>query len=232
MIFVIIVAAGKGKRMKAGKNKVFLEVVGKPMIYWTILNFEQNSEIDGILLVTAKNDISKLRKIVDKYRFKKILNVIVGGKERQDSSFAALKGLKKIGAKNNDLVLIHNGANPLVDKKTISDVIFATKKRGAAVCGFQAQDTIKESRSGSVKKTLDREKLWQIQTPQGARFGIFWKAFLKAKADKFLGTDDAVLVERLGRQVKIVKSPVDNIKVTYPEDLEFVKNKLKLNLAS
>lgn len=226
MNYAIIVAAGKGKRMKAAKNKVFLEVAGKPIIYWTILNFEKNPKIDKVVLVTAENDILKLRKIVDKYRFKKILNIIAGGAERQDSSFAGLKYLKENGAENNDIILIHNGANPLIDQKTISKMILAVKNYGAAVCGFLARDTIKEISGGFVKKTLDREKLWQIQTPQGARFGIFWKAFLKAKAQKFLGTDDMMLVERLGKRIKMVKCLISNIKVTYPEDLEFVKNKL------
>jgi 2-C-methyl-D-erythritol 4-phosphate cytidylyltransferase len=226
MNFAIIVAAGKGRRMKTKENKIFLKVGKKPIIYWAILNFEKHSKINKILIVTRKSDIKRLKKVILQCKFKKILNIIPGGRERQDSSFLGLKYLKENGAKDSDLILINNGANPLVDQKTISDVIFAAKKYGAAVCGFPARDTIKEIHLGCVKKTLKRKNLWQIQTPQGARFSIFMSAFLKAKKNRFLGTDDVVLVERLGRQVKIVKCPIWNIKMTYPEDIEYLKAKI------
>lgn len=226
MNFAIIVAAGKGKRMKAGQNKVFLEINRKPIIYWTILNFEKYNQIDKILIVTGRSDIGEMKKITQKYEFEKVTNVIVGGRERQDSSYAGLKYLQKNGAKAHDIILIHNGANPLIDEKTISDMVLAIKKHGAAVCGFAVQDTIKKVKQGFVEKTLDRKKLWQIQTPQGARFNIFMDAFMQAKKDKFLGTDDVMLVERLGKKVRIIKCPRWNIKMTYPEDLDYVKAKM------
>lgn len=230
MNYAIILGAGKGKRMGAKKNKIFLEIEKKPMIYWTLLNFEQNPKIDKILFVAAKNDIKKAKKILKQYNFKKILDVIRGGPERQDSSYAALKYLKKIGIDDEDIVLIHNGANPYIDNNLIFKILLAIKKVGAAVCGFPVQDTIKEVKGRFVVKTLDRKKLWQIQTPQGAKFKILWQAYQKAYQDKFFGTDDAVLIERLNKKVKIVESPRGNIKVTYPDDLDYVKLKIKMLL--
>lgn len=226
MNYVIIAAAGSGTRMKVKKNKVFLEINKIPMICRTILTFEKSKKIDGVLLVTRKNDIENLNKLVREYNFRKIIGIISGGKERQDSVFEGLKFLKNRDAKKNDIVLVHNGANPFVDEILINNVIVAIKKHGAAICGFKARDTIKEIKNEFVVRTLDRDYLWQIQTPQGARFADLFKAHQRAHQDGFFGTDDAMLLERAGHKVKMVACDEKNIKITYPEDIKIINNEI------
>ena len=124
--------------------------------------------------------------------------------------------------------MIHNGVNPFIDEKTVLDSIEAAKKYEAAVVGFRARDSVKEAdEKGFVAKTLDRKRLWQMQTPQTIRYGTAIRAFKKAFEEEFIGTDDTSLVERLGKKVKIVECPYENIKITLPNDLEFANKLLK-----
>ncbi|MFH0803790.1 MAG: 2-C-methyl-D-erythritol 4-phosphate cytidylyltransferase, partial [Candidatus Tagabacteria bacterium] len=133
------------------------------------------------------------------------------------------------GAKSGDIILFHNGCNPLVPKEEISEIIKSAKKDGAAVLAQPARDTIKKAdRKGFVEKTISRENIYLAQTPQAMEFSLAKRAFEKASADNFEGTDDVMLVERLGGKVKIVPTNSKNIKITYPEDLDFFKKSLKL----
>ncbi len=217
--YAIITSAGSGKRMGSKVNKIFLSINQEFVISLTLKKFQDCDQVDHIVVIGRKEDIPGLEKL--KKEFSKIIKVVEGGKERQDSVYNGLKYLKDHAA-GSDMILIHNGVNPFVDEKTILDSIAAAKEHGASVVGFRARDTIKEvSTDGFVKKTLDRSKLWQVQTPQVIRYGLAMEAFNDAFENKILGTDDVMLVERLGKNVKVVECPYENIKITLPNDMEF-----------
>jgi len=203
--------------MKEKVNKILLSLVNKTVIEETIEVFENCDCIDSIIIVGNSDDIDELKRITEKNKYKKIKNIVEGGAKRQDSVY---NGIKAVEANDSDIILIHNGANPLVDENTILECIKQAKEHGASVAAIPATDTIKEVEGGFIKKTLEREKLWNMQTPQVVQYGILKKAFLKAYEDNFYGSDDVVLVERLGEKVKIVECSDENIKVTTKTDLE------------
>lgn len=221
MNFAIIVAAGKGKRMKRNSNKVFLPLLGKPMIYHTLKAFHDCSLIDNIIIAARKENIQKMKSIKTEYNFNKIRDIVAGGLERQDSVYNGLMSIKK--AKNDDIVVVHNGSSPLVRQNEIADCINAAKKYGAAVAGFPLKDTIKKVRSSFVEKTIDRKDVYQVQTPQAVRYGLFMQAFENAKNKKLKFTDDVSLVEALGKKAKIVNCSYENIKITTQDDLEIAE---------
>jgi 2-C-methyl-D-erythritol 4-phosphate cytidylyltransferase len=225
----IILASGIGKRMKAGKNKVLLLLGGKPLILHTLKAFEKCQEIDGILIVIRKDEIKLAENIVKKHKIKKVVGIIEGGKERQFSGLNAILYLDKIiKDKAGAIVLFHNGANPFVTSEEINESIRNAKKYGACAVAHPTKDTIKEvDRNGLVIKTLDRSKLWNMQTPQSIKFPLAYEAFTKAEKDNFIGTDDVSLVERLGKKVKIIEASENNFKITTPKDLELAKIVIK-----
>lgn len=229
MQIAILLAAGASKRIKP-INKIFYPLKGKPLLLHTILAFEKHPQIQKIILVAKKWDFPKIISLVKKYSLKKIAIIIEGGKERQDSAFNGLKAAAKIGAKKDDLILFHNGANPLVSPEEINEIIKVAKKHKAALIGHFARDTVKETdNKGFVSRTIDRKKIFLAQTPQVIEYNLAKRAFEKAKRDKFYGTDDVSLVERMGLKVKVVPGGLHNIKVTFPEDLEFINSYIRID---
>ena len=222
MNIAIILCGGRGKRMKAGRNKVLLEIGGRPIIFHTLKNFEESKDINGIVLVIGDKDVNVFEKIIKKYKFKKIIGLISGGKERQDSGYNGIKFLDaEIKNKKNLILIFHNGANPFVSQKEIEDSIKSAKKFGASAVAHKTKDTIRQvDINGMSVKVLDRSALWNMQTPQTIEFSLAKKAFEKAKEDNFLGTDDVSLVERLGKKVKIIEASENNFKITSPLDLK------------
>jgi len=219
----IIVAGGKGKRMHKRINKIFLLLNKEPIIFHTLNTFQNCKNIDKIILVIRPEDKNKFQSIIKSNKLNKVEKVVDGGIERQDSVYNGIKAIDKAG--NEDIILIHNAVNPFVDEATINNCISATKKYGAAVVGFPAKDTIKVVDDGFVRQTIDRKLLWQVQTPQAMKYFLAKKAFERAYKERFYGTDDVSLVERLGGSVKIVYCPRENIKITGPYDLAYA-NKL------
>lgn len=217
MNYAIIVAAGKGKRMNNKVNKILLLLNDKPIIYHSIQPFEDSALIDKILLIANKDDFIDLNNVIKENNFKKV-EVIEGGEERQDSVYNGVRLLKD--AKEDDIVIIHNGVNPFISSSLIEEVIKNAKEHGACAAAFKAKDTIKEGDEDNfVLKTLDRERLWQMQTPQAAEYKLLVRAFVRAYNDNYYGTDDARLIERLGEKVKIVECSRENFKITTPIDL-------------
>ena len=220
MNITIIVAAGKGRRMNSDENKVFLSLNGKPMIFHTLKKFQDCKEVGKIIVVTRKEDISKMNGIRNKFNFSKIAEITEGGKERQDSVFNGLKACK---GKENDIIVVQNGSNPLVKEAEIVECINEAKKHGAAVCAFPLKDTIKKVDNGFVDRTIDRSNVYQMQTPQCIEYGLFMKAFQNAQKNKTKATDDAALVEALGNKVRIVNCSYENIKITTKDDLRMAE---------
>lgn len=227
MNWLIIVAGGKGERTRLGFNKIFAKLSNFPIILWTLKTFEKSKTIDNIVISARREDIKKINRIIIKYKLKKIKGIIEAGNSRQGSTFKVLKLLKS-KIKTNDLVGVHNAVNPFVAQEEIKKVYADAKKYGAALLAYPAKDTVKiAGKDELAEETPLREKCWYAQTPQVASLANLWKAFLKAESQKFVGTDDTQLLERIGVRVKIVECSYQNIKITFPEDLLVAKQILK-----
>lgn len=215
--FCIILAAGRSLRFKS--LKVFKTVLGEPLLQYSLKVFERNRLIKEVIIVSNKWGEIQAKNLAEK--FKKVKKVVLGGDTRQDSCGKGLEAL--CGAKKDDVVVIHNAANPLVSQKEINEVIKAAKKYGAAVCGKKVVDTVKKVRNGFIEKTVPRDGLVLVQTPQAIKFGLLKRAFKKASDEGFKGTDDVSLVENLGEKVFFVKVSENNFKITTQADLERMK---------
>lgn len=214
-VYVIIGAAGSGKRMGAPLPKQFLHLGGKTILEKTVDKFVSGDIVKQIIVVTSEDYVDFCGELLVDHIQAGKLQVIVGGKERQDSIYQAIKQLKADGIEENDIVLIHDGVRPYASRELIHAVAEKADAEGAAIAAVPPKDTIRHIEEG----TLERDKLCLVQTPQGFRFSLIEEAFEKAMADGFYGTDDASLVERLGHAVAIVPGENTNIKITTPEDL-------------
>ena len=218
----ILVAAGKGVRM--GADKLWLEIAGRPVIAHTWKNFNDAKCVDEIILVVRDGTQDNFLKLAEKFHFQKSFRIVVGGVERQDSVW---NGLEELSPKT-EIVAIHDAARPCAGEALISLTIEATRKTGAAVPSQQITDTIKESGDGrTISRTLDRSKLWSVQTPQTFRVEIIRRAISAARAKNFIFTDDAAACELIGQPVQLVQSATPNPKVTVPGDLPFIETVLK-----
>lgn len=215
---VIIPAGGAGRRMGGGIPKQYLSLAGIPILVHTLRRFQGSPVVDEIYLVVPEGDISEVRlNVVERYDFSKISLVVAGGRERQDSVRNALVHVRD----EHEIVLVHDGVRPFVTKALIEQVVAGAKEFGAVALGVPVRDTVKRTDSaGRVVKTIQREGLWLVQTPQAFRSTAILAAYERAWADGFYGTDDASLVERTGITVRMIRGDADNIKVTTPEDLE------------
>ena len=213
----IIVSAGKGHRFMKGKKKQFYLLADKPILAHTLDKFENCPLIRSILLVVGQEDMDYcLEEIIEKYQYRKISQVVPGGKRRQES----VKNGIDVLPKGVDIVVIHDGVRPFVTKEMIEESIRSAVRFQAVVMAMPVKETIKMvQRDGTVLKTLDRESLWQIQTPQTFQVNVIKEAYHRATEDGFIGWDDASLVERLGVKVYILPGSYTNIKITTPEDL-------------
>jgi 2-C-methyl-D-erythritol 4-phosphate cytidylyltransferase len=221
----LIPAAGMGKRMQSGMNKQYLQMGGMPILARTVAVFEQASCIDAIYIISPEDEISFCRReVVAAYGFAKVKGVVAGGAERQHS---VLNGLRAAAADDDDLVLIHDGVRPFVTEHLLQRAIDVARTADGALVAVPAKDTIKVVRNGIIRATPSRETLWLAQTPQAFRYGIILAAHEIAESEEFLGTDDASLVERLGKDVHIVLGDYRNIKITTPEDLVLAEAFLK-----
>lgn len=221
---VIIVAAGSGKRMKLDINKQYIKLKGKEVIAHTIDVFYKNKNIDEIIVCIKKEEEDFFKKnIIDKYKFKNI-KIAYGGKERQDS---IQNGIHKI-SKHCDIILIHDGARPLLNDKIIEDSIEVASKSGAVVVGVPVRDTIKIVNNQNIEMTPERSTLWSAQTPQTFKYDIISRAYEKAYEIGYYGTDDSMLVENIGQSVTMIMGSYENIKITTPEDIEYAEHVLNV----
>ena len=220
---VIIVAAGAGKRF--GEPKQFAYLRGKPVLEWTLEMFEGHPDVDAIVLVLPEEQSLKHYRM----RYAKVVDCVPGGERRQDSVW---QGFRLLAAKEPpEMVLVHDGARPLVRTDLVGRVLAAARENGAAVPVLEIEDTIKEvtpaagsdGREGRVTGTVDRTFLARAQTPQGFRFEVLQKALEAARRDRFFGTDEAALAERLGLPVATVPGDPRNIKITTPVDISLAE---------
>jgi 2-C-methyl-D-erythritol 4-phosphate cytidylyltransferase len=216
----IIVAAGSGKRMNQELPKQFVKVGDKPLLAHTIERFELCPEIEEVALVVPEDYLAFCQQeIVDRYYFKKVRRIVAGGEQRQDS---VMNGLKVL-ANNTDLVVVHDGVRPFISPDKISKGIQLCADSKAVITAVPVKDTLKEVKQLEVVGTVDRRKLYLVQTPQFFNYQILMKAYRKARKEGKYYTDDSALVEALGKSVKVLEGSYDNIKVTTAEDLTFAE---------
>lgn len=217
-VAALVVAAGSGKRMGAGDiPKQFLPLASLPILAHTLARFESFHCLSHVTLVTRPEDVEKCwSDLVHKYHFKKVQSIVPGGMTRQDSVYQGLQNLDS----ETEIVVIHDGVRIFITEEMVAESIQEARKYGAAVVAVPVKDTVKQvSEDGFVAQTLDRHGLWTVQTPQTFRYPLIRSAYEKACEDGFYGTDDAMLLERLGFKVKVVLGTYRNIKITTPEDL-------------
>lgn len=224
MIVAIIAAAGAGKRMGRTCNKVFLNLDGQPILAHSVSRIAECPEIDKIIVVAAPDEVLDITTLISKVRLGKAWQVVAGGSERQ---FSVMNALAVIPAEAK-LILVHDGARPLIEPAAVASVIAAAKEHRAAGIAVPVKDTIKVADAdGFAVDTPPRSKLWAIQTPQAFDASLLRQAYHAANAVGFVGTDDAGLVERLGVTVKMVHGSYENLKITTPEDLIIAETLLR-----
>ncbi|TDM00897.1 2-C-methyl-D-erythritol 4-phosphate cytidylyltransferase [Macrococcus carouselicus] len=220
MYTVIIPAAGQGKRMGSDRNKVFLELDGRPVIYHTVSKFDEDASCQAIYLSARQDEVALLTELLK--GFHKVKGLVIGGSERQYSIYNALKVIPPC-----EVVMVHDAARPFVSQETLTELYDAACAKNAVIAAVPVKDTIKVINNGVIDHTPDRNVLWQVQTPQAFKYELLLEAYQQAAESRFLGTDDASLVERLGVPVSVVVSDYDNIKLTTPEDLYFAEAIMK-----
>ncbi|MHB8074570.1 2-C-methyl-D-erythritol 4-phosphate cytidylyltransferase [Desulfosporosinus fructosivorans] len=215
-IGIVIPAAGQGKRMGAGFNKQFLILRGQPILAHTVRLFEESSYVSEIVIVGAESDLLVIKELVFHHKFLKVVAIIQGGAQRQDSVRTGVQALSSTIQR----VVVHDGARPLLTLQAFHRFLEETDEFSAAIMGIQLKDTVKRvDPSGKVLETPPREELRAVQTPQIFDRGILEEAHYQAEKVGYYGTDDAALLEWMGYPVQIVEGSQENIKVTTPDDL-------------
>ena len=222
-VSAVIVAAGTSKRMNDGVDKLAVQLSGKPLLAWTISRFESAEIIDEIIVVTREDDIGKVKEMTKSEGFRKVSSVVKGGAYRQQSTQNGLNAISN----DSKVVLIHDGARPLIRTSDIKRIVESAEENGAALLAVPSKDSVKEVQNGIITQTLPRESIWLAQTPQGFRKELLQEAFSSAEKEGYIGTDEASLVERLGKDVAIVEGHSSNIKVTVTSDIGVVQSLLK-----
>lgn len=216
---VIIPAAGQGKRMGAGKNKLLLTLEGVPILIHTLRVFEADNECNGIILAISPSDEQQFKALLSEYGIHKVSSLVNGGKERQDSVYNGLRAVHSL----DGIVLVHDAARPFIKMDTIHRLVEAANKDGGAIVAVPVKDTIKKAMDGMVAETVERSSLWSVQTPQAFRASVLLEAHNRAMREQIIGTDESSLVERIPHPVSIIEGDYDNIKLTTPEDLYFAE---------
>ncbi|MFD2672496.1 2-C-methyl-D-erythritol 4-phosphate cytidylyltransferase [Marinicrinis sediminis] len=213
---VVIVAAGKGSRMKSAEHKQYLNIKDKPILLHTLEAFQRSRYIDHMTVVVGASDVERVKGWVHTGQLHKVEQVLAGGRERQESVYL---GLTQLPA-DIEWVLVHDGVRPFITSSGINDCLEAARQYGAAVPAVPVKDTIKKVGADQViVETPERQSLWAVQTPQAFRASHLLAAHEAARKDGFTGTDDASLLERMDEPVKVVMGDYRNIKITTPEDL-------------
>ena len=220
----ILVAAGKGSRMGLKVDKLFLEVAGRPVVAHTWQRFNDAKCIDEIILVVRRRMRPAFEKLAVKFNLQKPFRIVVGGEERQDSVWNGLAALSP----TVEVVAIHDAARPCTSEELIAATIKRAEETGAAVAAQPVTDTIKESADGRfVQRTLNRSRLWSVQTPQTFRVEVIRRALAEARRCKLVFTDDTATCELIGQPVRLISRVAPNPKVTVPGDLPFVESLLR-----
>jgi len=214
--YAIVPAGGLGTRMGSRRPKQYLRLGRAPILVATLKTLVRAREIAGVVVAVPESHVGETRRLLARLRVPRILEVVAGGADRQESVWRALQRIPE-GAER---VVVHDGVRPFIDAALVARVLAAAVAGGAATCGIPVRETVKRVTDGAIEATIPRQGLWLTQTPQAFTRALLWEAHDKARRDGFAGTDDAVLVERLGVTVTMVLGLGQNLKITTPEDLQ------------
>ncbi|MEI6520899.1 MAG: 2-C-methyl-D-erythritol 4-phosphate cytidylyltransferase [bacterium] len=223
---VIIPAAGCGKRINAGENKAWLNLCGKPMIWYSLQQFRQHPDIREIIIVVSPQDVEKAIKLISEPHEFITEKVVCGGEERYHSVW---NGLQAANA-DTDIVLIHDAARPFINQTIITEAINTASKKGAFVTAIPVADTLKSVSDGRVISTVDRSAMWAAQTPQGGKYALLYKAYNNAIEKNLQLTDDAGIIEANGHTVYISPGSPENFKITWPNDFKLAEKMVCANM--
>ena len=212
-VAVLIPAGGIGARLGHRTPKQFLPLGREPILAATLRHFRRHPRVGAVVVAVPAAHVERARRTLG--RGGAALKVVVGGATRQDSVWLALQAAPASAA----VLLVHDAVRPFLTRGLIDALIDAAERDGAAICGLPIAETVKRVRDGLVERTLDREGLWSVQTPQAFQAAVLREAHDKARRDGFVGTDEAMLVERLGHPVRMVPGSADNVKITTADDL-------------
>jgi 2-C-methyl-D-erythritol 4-phosphate cytidylyltransferase len=214
--YAIVPAGGLGTRMSSRRPKQYLRLGRVPILVATLRALGRARGLGGIVVAVPEAHVADTRRLLARFRVPRVLEVVAGGADRQESVWRALQRIPE-GAER---VLVHDAVRPFIDAALVARVLAAAVAGGAATCGIPVRETVKRVRDGAIDATIPRQGLWLTQTPQAFTRALLWEAHDKARRDGFVGTDDAVLVERLGVTVAMVQGLAQNLKITTPEDLQ------------
>lgn len=216
MVTAIVLAAGRSTRMGGGENKQFLELLGKPLVYYSLAAFERAASVRNIVIVRRPDYAKQAEEIVSRYGFQKVVAFVDGGEERQNSVWNGLDACPP----GTRIVAVHDGARPLVTPELIEATVQCARVHGTGIASTKVVDTVKEAdEQKRVLRTVDRTSLWSVQTPQTAQFELLRDGYAKVFALKMVVTDEAAAVKTLGHEVHLVEWPYLNFKITRPPDL-------------
>ena len=221
-IIAIIPAGGRGLRSGLATPKQYLKVNGKPIIAYTLEIFQKNKLIENIVISAAPEYFKLIIRLIKKYKINKATLIVEGGKTRQDSVYNAVLSAD---ADPNDLLVVHDAARASLPDAVLTNAIVAAKKKGNALVCLKAKDTLIRGNK-TVNEYLNREEVYNVQTPQIFKYKELHSALSKAHRENFIGTDESMLIRRTGKKVNIVEGSIFNFKITTKEDVEFFK-KLK-----
>jgi len=228
MNWLIIVAGGSGSRLHASVNKIFLKINQKPLLYWTLLPFQKSSTINKIIISAKIEEHQRIQKIIDKFNFSKVIGLSSSGELRQNTVFNGLEFIKN-KCHPDDIVGVHNAANPFVSSDEIKSVFTAAKKFGSALLAYPSTDTIKiVDQNNFVVQSPNRQFCFCAQTPQVAVFKHLYSSYKKVFAKNLITTDDAQVLEFNGFKPKIIPCSANNFKITYPKDIIIARQILKV----
>ena len=227
MVHAIIVAAGESRRAgQIGGKKQFIQIAGRPIIIHTLNQFQESPVIDTITCVIATEDMPIFHDLINQHPASKIREIVAGGACRQDSVAAGLFPMEKTYSLD-DTVIVHDGVRPMISADLIEQVVEAASQFGGAVAALPVTDSLKiVSQNNMIRKSIPRESVWAMQTPQGFRLGLLVHAMKKAQQDHYVGTDEANLFVHAGYPVFCVKGDHDNIKITTGSDIKRVETLL------
>lgn len=225
MVYGIIVAAGKSERIGPNVDKAFLTLGTKLVLAYSLMAFQECSLIDGMILVVRKDRLESARGLIQIFGFSKVKKIVVGGVLRQGS---VMNGLAELHDEVR-IVAVHDGARPCVTPDLIAETVKSAKRFGSGVAAVKITDTVKEADRGLViSRTVDRAKLWAVQTPQTFKRELLIEALRKVEKSKATVTDEAAAMELIDQEVHLVPSTWANIKITVPEDIPIAAAMLKL----
>ena len=222
---VVVPAGGSGARMGARRPKQYLGLAGAPLLVHTLRALARAACVAGLVVAVPAARVATTRRLLARHRLPRRCEIVAGGAERQESVWLGLQA-----AGDTEWVLVHDAVRPFITPELVARVLAAAGATGAATCGLPVRETVKRvGADGTAEATLDRRGLWLVQTPQAFRRDLLWEAHDKARRDGFAGTDDAVLVERLGGRVTLVPGLPQNLKITTREDLTMARRWMARN---